>query len=267
MQLKQIKYIKNKHSIPGFVEGADSGIKFQMSDDADVGLDQYGQFGKQLNHSLTDDDITELKSSIREKFQMPKPKLTNVLSRGDKFASALNKGVGIAGDAAMAFGSIRNSYMAPVKSEDQMNSEAGTSNQNINGMDIRLQNDIDTAGQIKQINAENTANTLASAQSGAKLGQSVGSLLGPIGGAVGGIIGGLGGAVAGIFGGKNRKRKLMARIRTGNINNAFGNNQRLSYANTSKLQSQYETEHENTEDDILYANIGKSSLRMIRYVK
>ena len=46
----------------------------------------------------------------------------------DKVASALKKGGGIAGDAAMAFGSIRNSYMAPVKSEDQMNSEAGMSN-------------------------------------------------------------------------------------------------------------------------------------------
>jgi hypothetical protein len=39
-----------------------------MSDDADVGLDQYGQFGKQSNLSLTDDDMTELKSSIRGKF-------------------------------------------------------------------------------------------------------------------------------------------------------------------------------------------------------
>ena len=64
MQLKQIKYIKNKHSIPGFVEGADSGIKFQMSDDADVGFDQYGQFGKQSNPSLTDDDISVLEAII-----------------------------------------------------------------------------------------------------------------------------------------------------------------------------------------------------------
>lgn len=262
MQLKQIKYIKNNHCLSGFAEGVDGNssqsVVQQMINDPDfktIGIQQYD--ASKYVKNLSTDELSNFKPVF------PKTGATSSFNIG----GALNKAGGIASSALGAFSAINNAFHAPVKSERQMNSEAGISRQSINGVSTQLQNDVDTAGQIKEINAENTQNTLAAAGAGAQVGQKVGSLLGPIGGLAGGVIGGIGGFVAGIFGGKNRKRKLMARIRTANINNALGNNQRLSYANTQGLQQQYDANHENTEDDLLYANFGKSSLRMIRYVK
>lgn len=266
MQLKQIKYIRNNHCLPGFTEGADA-IKFQMSDDKKVWLDQYSPVESTPHQNTEQYEFNYLKDSVPNTFKMPTSNYTPQNKSPFNLNKALGKAGGIASSALGAFSAINNAFHAPVKSENQMNSEAGFSSQSINGVSTQLQNDIDTAGQVKQINAENQANTLAAAGAGAQVGQKVGSLLGPIGGIVGGVVGGIGGFVSGIFGGKNRKRKLMARIRTGNINNSLGNNQRLSYANTQGLQQQYDSEHANTEDDLLYANFGKSSLRMIKYVK
>lgn len=128
-------------------------------------------------------------------------------------------------------------------------------------MSVQLQNSVDTAAQNREIDAENKSNTMAAAGSGAKLGSSVGSLLGPVGGVVGGALGGIIGGIAGIFGGKSRKRKLEERMRIMRGQQQYNNSVQMDTAMSTAMDNDWSVSHENTQDDILYANKGKDSMR------
>jgi hypothetical protein len=103
-----------------------------------------------------------------------------------------------------------------VKSQNELLGEAGSSTGTIDGISYEKQNSVDSEGNMKQLKAENTSNTLGLAASGASIGNSIG---GPIGAVAGGLIGG----IAGLFGGSSREEKLKRRIReaqqyTGRLN-------------------------------------------------
>lgn len=183
----------------------------------------------------------------------------------DKLTGGINKAVGIAGDAVGAYSAISNAFNAPIKSVDDINKESGRNESSIGGVSLSLQNQADDKAQMKQLNSENASNTMAAAGSGAKLGSSVGSLLGPIGGAVGGIIGGIGGFIGGLFGGAARRRRLRERLRKMKINTAEANTARMDSAASTAMENDYNANHEDTSDDLLYANKGKST--MIKYNK
>lgn len=175
-----------------------------------------------------------------------------------KIVDGAGKAINIAGNAVGAYSAISNAFNAPIKSVDEMNKEAGKNEGSIGGVSLSLQNQVNDNAQMKQLNSENASNTMAAAGSGAKLGSSVGSLLGPVGGLVGGVIGGLGGAIAGLFGGAARRRRLRERLRKMKVSTAEANTARMDTTASTVMENEYNANHEDTSDDLLYANKGKS---------
>lgn len=188
---------------------------------------------------------------------------TPTLSKFDaaKFAKGFQTATNIAGDAVGAYSAISNTFNAPIKTGAQMSQEAGTNNTSIGGVNVQLQNSVDTAAQNSELEAENRSNTMAAASSGAKVGGSVGSLFGPLGNEIGKIAGGLFGGIAGIFGGKSRKRALEERMRVMRGQQQYNNSVQMDTAMSTAMNNDWNTIHENTQDDLLYANKGKDSMR------
>ena len=149
-------------------------------------------------------------------------------------------------------GSVMNSF-GPVKSAGDILQESGTSVGQGSGFSYQKQNSIDAGAQMDELSKQNTANTLNTAASGA----SLGSAFGPIGAGIGGVVGGAVGFIGGLF----RKNKMAERIRQAQIQAVRNNNFNLASAQTDYLTNQYNVEHDNTQDDMLYAaKDGKSPL-------
>lgn len=161
----------------------------------------------------------------------------------------LSSGAQFAGDMMTAFG--------PVKGQNEILTDSGTSSSSVAGIGYNVQNPVDFSGQMKELKAQNHTNTLKAAGSGAAVGASVGSVLGPVGGAIGGVVGGLAGAIGGIFGGNRRKKKLANRLRAAQQKaddlNAFNR----SGAMSTYLQQDYNSKYGNTEDQMLLVARGK----------
>ncbi len=247
MQLSKYKYIKNSRTLPKYDPG-------KTWDGVDI---------SSTIKSPTFDTKTKLAEMDTKlagmKFENPlKPKLK---FDANKFASGFNKAKGIAGDALGAYSAISNAFNAPIKSGSEMNTEAGTADMSAGGATVKLQNQVDEAAQMAQLKKENQSNSLAAASGGAKLGSSVGSLFGPVGGVVGSVVGGIGGFIGGLFGGSSRKRRMRERLARMRSTTNLDNDIRVVQGVSDRMTSEYAEDHENTQDDILYANNGKSAMR------
>lgn len=163
-------------------------------------------------------------------------------------------------NGAVGFGTQIASNFAPVKSVNELYSDAGYTNTNIGGINQQVQNNIDEQSELNELNKQNTANTLNSLSKGATLGSSIGSVVGPVGSVIGGAIGGAAGLVTGLFGGAARKRKLRERMRNMRLDTQALRNTQMSNAYTKSAQQDYNLNHDYTEDDLLYANKGKDSM-------
>lgn len=141
-------------------------------------------------------------------------------------------------------GSVMNSF-GPVKSAGDILQESGTSVGQGSGFSYQKQNAVDAGAQMDELSKQNTANTLNTAASGA----SLGSAFGPIGAGIGGVVGGAVGFIGGLF----RKNKMAERIRQAQIQAVRNNDFNLASAQTDYLTNQYNVEHDNTQDDMLYA--------------
>ncbi len=274
MQLKKYKHIKN--TIQGYWPGKDMNGGFggifvgdhssltytpTLSKPSDLRMPGTSLGRQQLAETNNLKIGLDPNSKEGKFFNMtPKSKID-----AGKIAGGINTAVNIAGDAVGAYSAISNAFNAPIKSVDDINKESGRNEGSIGGVSLSLQNQADDKAQMKQLNSENASNTMAAASSGAKLGSSVGSLLGPVGGAVGGIIGGIGGFIGGLFGGAGRKRRLRERLRKMKIRTAEANTARMDTAASTVMENDYNANHEDTQDDLLYANKGKSA--MIKYNK
>lgn len=117
---------------------------------------------------------------------------------------------------------------------------------------------INSEDEYKALKQQNTSNALKTVGSGASTGAAIGSIIPGVGTAIGGIVGAVGGAIASIFGAKKRKRELRKKIRNENENITRKNQYNLADAHTDILQQDYYNEYEDTQDDILYANEGKT---------
>lgn len=146
-------------------------------------------------------------------------------------------GINFAGSAINSFG--------PVKSEGDILQESGTSVGQGSGFSYQKQNAVDAGAQMDELSKQNTANTLNTAATGA----SLGSAFGPIGAGIGGVVGGAVGFIGGLF----RKNKMAERIRQAQIQATRNNNFNLASAQTDYLTNQYNVEHDNTQDDLIYS--------------
>ena len=161
------------------------------------------------------------------------------------------------GSSAIGFaGSMFNSF-GKVQSTQQLQNDAGTSSSSIDGIGYTRYNNIDKNREMKQVESENTSNTLGAAGSGAMLGASIGSIIPGLGTIAGGVIGGVTGLVGGLFGGASRKRKLRKQIYNAQQLTDRTNQFNRSDADTSALQQNYLNKYGNNDGQLLYANNGK----------
>lgn len=146
--------------------------------------------------------------------------------------------------AAVGFTSQTMNAFGPVKSTGDILQESGTSVGQGSGFSFQKQNSVDAGAQMDELSKQNTANTLQTAAAGAQLG----SAFGPIGAGIGGVVGGAVGFIGGLF----RKNKMAERIRNAQIQAQRNNDFNLASAQTDYLTNQYNLDHDNTQNGLLY---------------
>ena len=162
-------------------------------------------------------------------------------------ASNLSAGIGKGLGAASAGLSIAQGMMSSlnVKSQDQIQQEAGSTNQTIMGVNYDQQNAVDGSQDLKEQNSKGLTNTASSTLSGASAGASIG---GPWGAAIGGAVG----LVSGLFGWLGGRSKLRKRIRNAKIQASQTAQLQRSQAMSKGLQNQYYLDYGDTSTQTLY---------------
>lgn len=251
MELKQRKKINNR--IPHFdtAIGADSYYNYNQQSN------QYQNASQMVNSNYnTNYALVNPYQSINNK---QNPNISNIpiqqnntSSSGMNTAKAGSSFGGKVGSVANGVTTIAGNFMGQtknVKSADSLMSEAGTSNNSVLGVDFQQQNAIDDKAAMKEVNSSGFSSTLGSAAAGA----TAGACFGPWGAAIGGVVG----LASGLFGwgsSKSKQRKAIYNAQQKVLRrNAFTR----SSAETTGLQTQYNQEYGNTQDDVLYANHGK----------
>lgn len=245
MDLKQRKRILN---MPKFKDGADNygGLQqqnYQLSYKLpyDYSLMQIGhlpqnyfsinkpiaiQDGKIGNIGL--DNFKKIKGSVID---------------SEKLSAGIEKGL----DAASTGLNMAQGMMSSlnVKSQNQLQQEAGSTNQTIMGINYDQQNQVDGSQDLKEQDSKGLTNTASSALSGAQAGLAVG---GPWGAAIGGVIG-LG---SGLFGWLGGRSKLKKRIRNAKVQASQTAQLQRSQAMSKGLQNQYYLDYGDTLTQTLY---------------
>lgn len=153
--------------------------------------------------------------------------------------------VSFAGAAINAFGNN--------KSSSELIGESGTTSVNNGNWTYQRQNDVNAQKQMSQLAKENTGNTLGAMGTGAALGGAIGSIFPGAGTVIGGAIGAVAGLVTGLFGSSARKRKLQKRLQEAQMRINRTNDFYQAQAQGNWLDQQYSLNHQNTQDDVLYA--------------
>ena len=237
MELKYKRKMKMPlYNLPGFMTG------FDPQSLAVNRNDPFGLLQKDMQLPTT------------QQLQSMKLPQINYTSGGGKID--VGKGGSIVSDAIAFIGSGINAF-GPVKNENELISDSGKMQSSGAGFGYVSQNNIDRQAQLSELSKENTGNTLKTAGTGAALGASVGSIFPGAGTVIGGAVGGVAGALTGIFGGASRKRKLKRKMFNAQQEVNRYNNFAQSSAQSDYLDQTYDANHENTQDDVLYANKGK----------
>ena len=259
MDLKRYKYIKNTR--PSYDNGK---VGFSPYDPTQMSLFQFnsmvGPKAPDLSSTMSALNPTNTVANVA-KTAIPNNLQQNALNNVG-FGTKLKAGINVAGNVIGKYSSpimsgvnaikgISNAFsMKDLKSEDQIASEAGSSEGQVDGISYEKMNLVDSKEQMAALKAQNRSNTLGAAASTAMLGASV---AGPIGGIVGGLVGG----IAGIIGGNARKRAMERRIREAKRLNERITSYNRSGANTQALERNYYLNNDDNYNDILYANRGK----------
>lgn len=233
MDLKQRKRILN---MPKF----DGGSNDYSYLDRKVGLNP-------SQSSIAQDLVQMVGLNAPKGFEAPggllkKPGMSGALDKS-KLSSGIGKGLG----AASAALGIAQGMMSSlnVKSQNQLQQEAGTTNQTIMGINYDQQNQVDGSQDLKEQDSKGLTNTASSALSGAQAGLAVG---GPLGAAIGGVIG-LGSGLFGWLGGRSKLRK---RIRNAKVQASQTAQLQRSQAMSKGLQNQYYLDYGDTSTQTLY---------------
>lgn len=233
MDLKQRKRILN---MPKFKGGSDDYSYL----DRKVGLNP--------SQSQVAQDLVQMVGPNAPKgFEAPGGLLKKQGISGALGESKLSTGIGKGLGAASAALGIAQGMMSSlnVKSQNQLQQEAGTTNQTIMGINYDQQNQVDGSQDLKEQDSKGLTNTASSALSGAQAGLAVG---GPLGAAIGGVIG-LGSGLFGWLGGRSKLRK---RIRNAKVQASQTAQLQRSQAMSKGLQNQYYLDYGDTSTQTLY---------------
>lgn len=255
MELKQIKKINNSvdrqiqlrmpesepksryskykriENLPGYVDGKTDGQLAQTR--AELFPSLYGKGAVRPDYNFPDVSSPD--------YTPPKSGGTNWSGAGNIASSA----VSFAGAAINAFGNN--------KSSSELIGESGTTSVNNGNWTYQRQNDVNAQRQMSQLAKENTGNTLGAMGTGAALGGAIGSIFPGAGTVIGGAIGAVAGLVTGLFGSSARKRKLQKRLQEAQMRINRTNDFYQAQAQGNWLDQQYSLNHQNTQDDVLYA--------------
>lgn len=170
------------------------------------------------------------------------------------------KNVGtIASSAVQFLGSAVNSF-GKVQDKNEMFAHSGQSTGYGAGYTYVKQNNIDAAGEMSDLNAENQANTLKTTAAGVGLGASIGTAIGGVAGPIGAAAGAILGLGIGLLGGANRKRKLRKAIYNAQQDITRRNTFSNASAQTDYLTQNYYNKYGNPYDDQIYnAKYGKDA--------
>lgn len=238
MDLKQRKRILN---MPKFKGGSDDysyldrkvGLNPSQSS---VAQDLVQMVGPNAPKGFGDSNYSPLNSYIKNK-------ATSNVSGVSNLSAGIGKGLGVASAGLnMAQGMMSS---LNVKSQNQLQQEAGSTNQTIMGINYDQQNQVDGSQDLKEQDSKGLTNTASSALSGAQAGLAVG---GPWGAAIGGVIG-LG---SGLFGWLGGRSKLKKRIRNAKIQASQTAQLQRSQAMSKGLQNQYYLDYGDTSTQTLY---------------
>lgn len=273
MDLRSKKRIINTRQLPGFVNGyppvgsgADQLLKIPDLKDPRMEDWRTNPMNYQLSSQFQLPNAKPLGGALSnleqgrgvngEDFTKLKPK-TSLKDIAQGAANVVNKASEYLGDAVGTYSAFKAAF-APTKGVEEYLQDAGTVDSGINGIGYTRQRGIDTAAEMKEVEAQNQSNTANAAMSGASLGGKIGSNFGPIGSAIGTVGGGLIGAITGIFGGKKRKREAQRRLIEAQIKGINTNEDRESVALTEFMQQDYARRHGNPQAQYLYgAALGK----------
>lgn len=158
----------------------------------------------------------------------------------------------IASTAVQFAGAAINSF-GNNKSATELIGESGTTSVNNGNWTYQRQNDVNASRQMSQLAKENTGNTLGAMGAGAALGGAIGSIFPGVGTVIGGAIGAVGGLLTGLIGSSSRKRKLQKRLQEAQMRINRTNDFYQAQAQGNWLDQQYSLNHQNTQDDVLYA--------------
>lgn len=145
------------------------------------------------------------------------------------------------------------------KSQADLNTQAGTSQQSYGGESYTVQNTVDAAQEKAQVKGQVVSSALGMGASGAATGAAIGSIIPGIGTAAGAIIGGIGGLVGGIFAGKSKKRAMKRALERQRINAAIGNNYNQNIAQSNVMNRLAAEEYGDQQAQQLYLSKGKDS--------
>lgn len=272
MELKQRKRINN---LPRFDTGAD--LSSMIGDNAPAGTGdlKYSPLNS-YNGSTGSPSFNAGMSmqSVQGGFKMPQIKISpsdfanqigGALSQSSKFTDSTsndirNFGSMIGGQIPGPYGQLvsgATSIAADTigmwnykhKTED-MNAEAGVSQNSIGGVGYTTQNYADTAKAYKDVKSTAQKNAVSMGFKGS----AAGLAFGPIGAVVGGVLG----TALGIFGGRKAMIRQKRINRNATMQTNATNRQQMSYADTENLQNRYYQNNRDTTGDIVYgANRGK----------
>lgn len=275
MDLRSKKRIINTRQLPGFVNGyppvgsgADQLLKIPDLKDPRMEDWRTNPMNYQLSSQFQLPNAKPLGGALSnleqgrgvngEDFTKLKPK-TSLKDIAQGAANVVNKASEYLGDAVGTYSAFKAAF-APTKGVEEYLQDAGTVDSGINGIGYTRQRGIDTAAEMKEVEAQNQSNTANAAMSGASLGGKIGSNFGPIGSAIGIVGGGLIGAITGIFGGKKRKREAQRRLVEAQIKGINTNEDRESVALTEFMQQDYARKHGNPQAQYLFgAALGKDA--------
>lgn len=278
MELKQRKKINN---LPRFDIGADGGGTDLASSVNSIGGDitGMGAYKQQLTSLPTKEEISSKFAGVnlQPKGNMFKAiasqispsmfanQLGGLLSQSSKFTDGTSNtvrdwGTTIGGQIPGPYGQLvsgATSIAADAigmwnykhKTED-MNAEAGVSQNSIGGVGYTTQNYADTAKAYKDVKSTAQKNAVSMGFKGS----AAGLAFGPIGAVVGGVLG----TALGIFGGRKAMIRQKRINRNATMQTNATNRQQMAYADTENLQNRYYQNNRDTTGDIVYgANRGK----------
>lgn len=236
MELKRKREIRQmKKYLPGYDGGTPTYAIGNLNDGLIKALNKANGYNEPSYYQTPGYYVTPTKRAAESTF-------------GDQAGNIFTSGISFAG-------ALGNSF-SRVKGENEIMADAGISNSAVNGFVYQRQNDVNTRGELDELDRQNTNNTLNSAATGAAFGASVGSIIPGVGTAIGGIVGGFAGLVGGLFGSSSRKdrlrRKMIAAQQTIDRTNAYN----AAGAHSNYLGQNYSYNHTNTQDDLLYGAKG-----------